>query len=59
MAARTCKPDSDLKQIWQRLIPGVAYPACTSQDDDPRENTNAGKSNDNPGPSGKSAPNSK
>jgi hypothetical protein len=28
MANRPCKPDADLKQIWQRLLPDTPMPAC-------------------------------
>jgi hypothetical protein len=28
MPNRPCKPDADLKRIWQALLPGVAMPAC-------------------------------
>jgi hypothetical protein len=28
MANRPCKPDGDLKKLWQMLMPGVAMPAC-------------------------------
>ena len=28
MAHRPCKPDTDMKRLWQLLLPGVAVPAC-------------------------------
>jgi len=28
MASRPCKPDADLKWLWQTLLPGVPLPAC-------------------------------
>jgi hypothetical protein len=28
MAGRTCKPDSDLKRLWQVLLPNTPFPAC-------------------------------
>jgi hypothetical protein len=42
MANRPCKPDGDLKKLWQTLMPGVAMPACgTAEDDAPSERENA------------------
>jgi hypothetical protein len=28
MTNRPCKPDADLKRIWQTLLPGTPFPAC-------------------------------
>ena len=28
MANRPCKPDADVKRIWQWLLPDAAFPAC-------------------------------
>jgi len=28
MASRPCKPDADLKQLWQVLLPSTPFPAC-------------------------------
>jgi hypothetical protein len=28
MTNRPCKPDSDLRGIWQMLLPDVPFPAC-------------------------------
>jgi hypothetical protein len=33
MANRPCKPDADVKRIWQWLMPDTAFPACGTQDD--------------------------
>jgi hypothetical protein len=42
MANRPCKPDDDLKKLWQSLLPGIAMPACgTAADDAPRERETA------------------
>jgi hypothetical protein len=42
MAARPCKPDGDLKKLWQTLMPGVAMPSCgTDEDDAPAARDNA------------------
>ena len=41
MANRPCKPDADVKRIWQLLMPDTAFPACgTAQaaGDDGQEN---------------------
>jgi hypothetical protein len=54
MANRPCKPDGDLKKLWQMLMPGVAMPACgtgqevelkTEQEAAPSENENAESEN--------------
>jgi hypothetical protein len=34
MANRPCKPDGDMKKLWQTLMPGVAMPACGIAGDD-------------------------
>ncbi len=42
MANRPCKPDADVKRIWQLLMPDTAFPACgTAQaaGDDGQEST--------------------
>jgi hypothetical protein len=31
MANRPCKPDADVKRIWQWLLPDTAFPACGAQ----------------------------
>jgi hypothetical protein len=42
MANRPCKPDGDLKKLWQTLMPGVAMPACgTAEDEAARDRENA------------------
>jgi hypothetical protein len=28
MANRPCKPDADIKRLWQTLLPGTPMPAC-------------------------------
>jgi hypothetical protein len=28
MAGRPCNPDSDLKRLWQALLPGTPFPQC-------------------------------
>jgi hypothetical protein len=28
MAGRPCNPGSDLKWLWQALLPGTAFPQC-------------------------------
>jgi hypothetical protein len=33
MANRPCKPDADVKRIWQLLLPDTAFPACGTQGD--------------------------
>jgi hypothetical protein len=33
MANRPCKPDADVKRIWQLLMPDTAFPACGTQED--------------------------
>ena len=33
MTARPCKPDSDMKRLWQLLLPGTAVPACGVTED--------------------------
>jgi hypothetical protein len=33
MTTRPCKPDADLKRIWQTLLPGMPFPACGTADD--------------------------
>ena len=33
MTNRPCKPDADVKRIWQLLLPGTAFPACGTQED--------------------------
>jgi hypothetical protein len=33
MANRPCKPDADVKRIWQLLMPDTAFPACGTQAD--------------------------
>jgi hypothetical protein len=31
MAARTCKPDAELKLLWQKLLPGTPMPSCGTE----------------------------
>lgn len=33
MANRPCKPGTDVKQIWQLLLPDTPFPACGTQED--------------------------
>jgi hypothetical protein len=33
MAHRACKPDADLKRIWQILLPDTPFPACGVAED--------------------------
>jgi len=33
MANRPCKPDADLKRLWQTLLPGTPMPACGVEKD--------------------------
>jgi hypothetical protein len=28
MAGRPCNPNSDLKRLWQTLLPGTPFPQC-------------------------------
>jgi hypothetical protein len=40
MIGRPCKPDADLKRLWQMLMPGTHFPACgmpENHDADSRE----------------------
>ena len=42
MANRPCKPDADVKRIWQLLLPDTAFPVCGTQENagaDAGENT--------------------
>ena len=32
MANRPCKPDADVKRIWQLLLPDTPFPACGARD---------------------------
>ena len=32
MANRPCKPDADVKRIWQLLLPDTAFPVCGTQE---------------------------
>jgi hypothetical protein len=34
MAHCACKPDADLKRIWQTLLPGTPFPACGVAEDE-------------------------
>jgi hypothetical protein len=34
MPNRPCKPDADMKRMWQTLLPGVAMPSCGTDDAD-------------------------
>jgi hypothetical protein len=43
MANRPCKPDADVKRIWQLLLPDTAFPACGRQED---AGENAASAND-------------
>jgi hypothetical protein len=38
MAERPCKPGTDVKGIWQLLLPDTPFPACGTQ-----EQANAGE----------------
>jgi len=33
MPNRPCKPDADMKWIWQTLLPGLAMPSCGTAGD--------------------------
>jgi hypothetical protein len=33
MANRPCKPDADIKRLWQTLLTGTPMPACGVSDD--------------------------
>jgi hypothetical protein len=38
MANRPCKPDADMKRLWQTLLPGTPMPTCgTGKDQDNAE----------------------
>ena len=39
MATRPCKPDADVKRIWQLLLPGAPLPACGTQENKDAEQT--------------------
>ena len=42
MTNRPCNPDSDLKRLWQMLMPGTAMPSCgTTQGNTGGDNDNA------------------
>jgi hypothetical protein len=32
MANRPCKPDADMKRIWQLLLPDTAFQVCGTQE---------------------------
>ena len=34
MANRPCKPDADMKRLWQTLLPGTPMPTCGTGKDD-------------------------
>ena len=34
MPHRPCKPDADMKRLWQALLPGTPMPVCGTADDD-------------------------
>ena len=34
MPQRPCKPDADMKRLWQTLLPGLAMPACGVADEE-------------------------
>jgi hypothetical protein len=51
MPNRPCKPDADMKKMWQTLLPGVAMPSCgtgAADDDAKRE---PAKEREEPSPS--------
>jgi hypothetical protein len=33
MTGRPCNPNSDLKRLWQVLLPGTAFPQCGHGED--------------------------
>jgi hypothetical protein len=33
MTGRPCNPNSDLKRLWQVLLPGTAFPQCGDAQD--------------------------
>jgi hypothetical protein len=33
MTGRPCNPNSDLKRLWQVLLPGTAFPQCGDAED--------------------------
>jgi hypothetical protein len=35
MTNRPCKPDADLRGIWQMLLPDVPFPACRAPNAEP------------------------
>lgn len=42
MTNRPCNPDSDLKRLWQMMMPGTPMPSCgTTQGDTGGNNDNA------------------
>jgi hypothetical protein len=42
MANRPCKPDADMKRLWQTLLPGTPMPACgTGKDQSETEKSDA------------------
>lgn len=34
MPQRPCKPDADMKRLWQTLLPGTPMPVCGTAEDD-------------------------
>ena len=34
MPQRPCKPDADMKRLWQALLPGTPMPVCGTAEDD-------------------------
>jgi hypothetical protein len=42
MTNRPCNPDSDLKRLWQMVMPGTPMPSCgTTQDNSGGHNATA------------------
>jgi hypothetical protein len=37
MANRPCKPDNDMKRLWQTLLPGTPLPSCGVTDESAAE----------------------
>ena len=46
MANRPCKPDADMKRLWQLLLPGTSFPVCGTDDASRGENARSAPPHD-------------
>jgi hypothetical protein len=46
MTNRPCKPDADLRGIWQMLLPDVPFPACGAPNAEPPTDSKSTTSGD-------------